>query len=461
MLALISVLFCLLSSHFHASKAAKSLTLKKWWFVGPFLIGKTEIDVDPLEHFSHLPSTSNDTCTRLKIIRRAPGCPTFFFSEVVVGGYVGWSKILATKDRNGRFNINVQFPIANATVNYNNLISGLNKMTVLEFQGWITTAFVVEQDGMYSIRCPSIHSYFIDEILYSGDVYSVGLSQSVYLTAGKHYFDIRLRAKGSLQFQVSIELEDTNVLCLHQMTRGNEATDILDGELPFSSSSWIQLPLTNKGHEWISELQVVITNTRINEKKVTVVTSPPQNSGIVDLAIPIATIAPMHTVNIPFQFRLQHTANPSVDFWWREYTSRDDPCLTFDVYFMGTEISSKREMRSDTSTVRLRCRHSLQSFVFTYLDHDGSVTHAAAILPRRARSVSFDAAFSTLSLAAPVRDAHSTCRDMQREGAFPEGPSGCPVLLTLSGVGVTARSQVELCTVCSPVLCFSSFTVSL
>lgn len=81
-------------------------------------------------------------------------------------------------------------------------------------------------------------------------------------------------------------------------------------------------------------------------------------------------------------------------------------------------------VRSNTLPVSFDCRHGRQSFYFTFRDADDTVSAAAAAAP-----------FSRLHLdGATQNESESYEQDEKREH---------PVLLTLAGVGVTARAAVD------------------
>ena len=44
-------------------------------------------------------------------------------------------------------------------------------------------------------------------------------------------------------------------------------------------------------------------------------------------------------------------------------------------------VSGTKEFKNHEITINLRCRASTQSFLFTFLDHDGSIQHAATVKP--------------------------------------------------------------------------------
>jgi hypothetical protein len=90
-------------------------------FLGPFPMGKTEFDGDPLEE--------HGGAERLFRQRRAGASKQRFLSELVVGGYAGWTQLDAAADGSGRAQ-------AQPKVDWNALVSGLSGRAVLEFQGW-------------------------------------------------------------------------------------------------------------------------------------------------------------------------------------------------------------------------------------------------------------------------------------------------------------------------------------
>jgi hypothetical protein len=383
-----------------AQLSGASVPLKNWFFLGPFTIGKTEIDADPLESFGHLASGSGHACTRLAILRKAAGCPSTFYSELVDGGVAGWSKPPASPV-DGGYQVVVQFPMSNASVNFNTLVQGMNKISVLEFQGWATVAIPVKTNGAYEIQCSSIHSFFVDDQLYAGDVYSQGLAGAiVHLKKGTHYLDIRIRAKAQQQFRCSVKPVQGGLRL--GVWRGSEPTDIVAGAIPLHPASWMQLPLTNLESDWATELTALITVEGAGKTPRVIAASEP---GIAPVAS-FDMLAPAHTQFFPFQFKL--VSNGEKANWWERFTSQDAPCLVFGVQVKGRVRGAA--VTSNTARVSLRCRHSLQSFLFTLPDHDGSITHAAAIKP--------------ISSATAARRSF-------------------PVLLTLSGVGVTARAQAD------------------
>jgi len=83
----------------------------------------------------------------------------------------------------------------------------------------------------------------------------------------------------------------------------------------------------------------------------------------------------------------------------------------------------------------LRCRRNDQSFLFSYPDHDGSISFAAAIRPWKPclpkEAIMGSARVETLREGEEGGDEAIVTKE------------GCPVLVTLSGVGVKPQNQAD------------------
>ena len=110
-------------------------------------------------------------------------------------------------------------------------------------------------------------------------------------------------------------------------------------------------------------------------------------------------LAPGQTLGVPVHFELPAEL--------RLPSTEREACVQFKV--RATCVPAEACSGTSAVTVQLRCRHARQSFAFTFVDHDGSIAAAAAIMP------------------------HEPCAQ----------PAGCPVLLSLSGVGVAPGQQAD------------------
>lgn len=127
--------------------------IKKWYFVGPFTIGKNEVDGDPLEDFGGIKNVTKHRWTR----------KAFYYSELLNKGELKWTTIDV---KNEKESINVAPP-----AEWNELILSLQSIAIAEWQGWIVGDFVVNEDGSYLFQSLGASLVFVDEFLFTGDLY--------------------------------------------------------------------------------------------------------------------------------------------------------------------------------------------------------------------------------------------------------------------------------------------------
>ena len=214
------------------------------------------------------------------------------------------------------YQVQVSFSTRKAPVDYNALITGMNKISVLEFQAWMTTTMSISNEGLHEFNCDPIHSFYIDGVLYAGDIYSRGISINfIHLTKGKHYLDIRLRGKGSANFKCFMQRivpTPLNTLQLIEPHLESGPTDIVNGELPFALPSWLQLPLTNAGSLPVYNISAVIVNSKQSSSSSTsprIVISQSPSNGYSRLT---SMLIPHHTQFFPFSFQLDYPVNYKV-----------------------------------------------------------------------------------------------------------------------------------------------------
>jgi len=167
-----------------------------WHFLGPFGVGKTEIDSDPIAALGGVRNVSRARNSKKRM----------FASELAEGGLVGWTRLQVPA--NGA--VTLHFPMGDkARVDFGRNVQALNKITALEMQGWLVADFEVAADGRYQLRCSPAHHVELDDDhrLLHGDVYSRGFAWSVVtLARGRHTLYIRVRCKGSAQLSCAARL---------------------------------------------------------------------------------------------------------------------------------------------------------------------------------------------------------------------------------------------------------------
>lgn len=133
-------------------KLSKFIT--KWHFIGPFVIGKAEVDGDPLEDWGGVQNVS-----ALRWDKKA-----FQYSELVPSGVVRWTEI---NQHNSAEPINIA-----PYVDWNELVMSLQSMGITEWQGWIMGDFYVNiEEAMIGVQCLGVHTIYVDGVIVTGDVY--------------------------------------------------------------------------------------------------------------------------------------------------------------------------------------------------------------------------------------------------------------------------------------------------
>jgi len=313
-----------------AAKLAGKLTtsVQNWQFIGPFSVGKPETDGDPLESLGGI---WNITHTRF--------LPDYhLISELAPNGYISWTT-LPPKSSKGYVNIAPNLA-------WGDLVNSLGSTGIVEWQGWAVTEIAVNADNTNVIaRCVGVHTVHIDGIPVTGDVYHRDHFRfGASLNTGIHTVCIRARSKGSLAFSCSFEVSEA----AFELHAPHFLPDLFAGRL---FSGFIALPIANLHRvRWLRNIRVSIEESsesssfRVRSQKSEFAVAPGQIR--------------------PVRFELQTVGDEFVV----------SPCsqLVLTVKVSTSEGSKSRE-------IVLRCRTTSQSFLFTFLDHDGSVQHAAAI----------------------------------------------------------------------------------
>lgn len=196
-----SSLFRLFFFSFIFLSSSSPFSLKDWSYLGPFPVGKSEIDADPLFTSFSL------SCPLSSLLSPSPvngsECPREFPSSLSTGGYVRWRKSL----RNGPFEVSEfkggkereclegKISIGNQDIKWNEILQGTQRLSSIEFQSWISSRLHVTKAGIYRFTFSPVHSFFLNfSSLFHGNIYRTG---------GPHHED----------FGVSIFLYEGNVMC--------------------------------------------------------------------------------------------------------------------------------------------------------------------------------------------------------------------------------------------------------
>ena len=521
----------LLASFPVPSTAAAWTPILDWQLLGPFPVGKSEFDGNPIHEF---PSATGNGST-LSSPRGTEPAGYLFVSELSTGGEAGWAGPLrASGDGTVHVHGGAMRP---RPVDFNSHIQQASKLSIAEHQSLLVAqidvpaplparAAAAGSRSTILLRCRNVHTVVVDEgRLHHADIYGDTPHFAIPLTAGPHRIRVRLRAKAQARFRCEtsrdlvaddlVAAEDVGVddgsraptssfsasSTVMRVLPASAVPDIHDGQL---AGRIISIPVTNMmlaagniTDGWLQNVKCSHVRTikvrgscggksgkkgkrKMKKKKAKKRKADDQCSthierqggdvgGIAtlfkvgdpqdEMALGAATEtegeggneeneeeeeveAEMDSTFFSAPFTAPSSVNTSIapgqvlpihvhlrkgpSFPTGGLPADDiDQCVTLLIHITGTAL---REEDGAPLTVKavvqvtLRCRRADQSFVFTFIDHDGAVAEAAAIRPRPP------------PLPRPPSSPSSPSRC---------GPRGCPVVLTLSGVGVPARDQAD------------------
>lgn len=327
--------------------------ISEWSFLGPFVIGKTEVDGDPVESYGGIQQAAK--------FRYKKGVK--FYSELLPGGEIQWSQI-----KQSGADVGVQVKPA---VSWNDLVNSLGSVGITEWQGWLVGELAVnDKDLSVLVQCHGVHTVYVDEKPVTGDVYHRNQYWfSIRLDQGLHTIYLKLRTKVHAQ-----------VLCRFKSSKSSFEVippkflpDIWDGWL---FSEFLTVPVANYDFSTCLKVsKVMITNLNSKDSEVL-------NKLDATLYEENTLISPGQIYPIIVNIKTIKTRENNERVIPKCSTSESD----WDIEFVLKFTTSQGVV---TLPIKLRCRTARQSFLFTFIDHDGSVQHAAAIQPLSVRSFVF------------------------------------------------------------------------
>ncbi|XP_063418740.1 uncharacterized protein LOC134701521 [Mytilus trossulus] len=326
--------------------------IKQWNYLGPFVIGKTEFDGDPLEAFGGIYNVSKYREHKNQK----------FYSEFSPGGEITWQVYNQRQPKD-------VMKIA-PTVNWNELINTLSSMGITEWQGWVVGEFSLNDDKQnVALQCLGHHTIYVDGIPVTGDVYHRNqFFFGLQLNRGLHTIYVRLRGKVGANLMCSLQIK----------------------QVPFEILNPHYLPDIVDGHVFGKHIAIPVANYHFSKwikiSKIKLVDQSDGNDMNFELLNQVH-IAPGQILPINIVFE----------------SSEILPCENIQLKLKLMTSEGNKDF-----LVNLRCRKLKESFLFTFLDHDGSVQHAAAIYPL------------------------SDCMG-----------ESCPVVLTLHGTTVPPQNQAD------------------
>jgi len=367
--------------------------------LGPFPIGKMEFDGDPLESALHG-----------GVDRARAGSSRRFPSEFAEGGFVLWQVHPAGATKA----LDVSFP----HIQWNKHLQLTNSMPILEWQSWAVADFLVTEPAAARIDCAGVHSFSVDRVgdpWYAGDIYRSGLfGTTLQLQPGVHTILARVKAKVSttLRCQVRQAPAADNGAEVLELTAPQWMPDVVAGDFVGEGLTSVillnlhpALPLTN--------VSVSIPVKAASKKRPYVALDGGRQRG--GAAGGPSHVAPGQAVGIHVALKIVGGDASKRD---------DDPALCpapFRLVVRALVGAGGRQVEVESDSVAVRCRRrSNQSFLLSFLYHDGSVNRAAVIPP-------LEGCRRPSTAAASATAAHSSC----------------PVVLTMHGTGVTENNQAD------------------
>jgi len=391
-----------------------ALNIKKWHFLGPFTVGKNELDGNPAFNIDDHYQTYRNTKKR----------HTDLISELVTGGTVSWQEIKTTSTH--------KIPIHLQGVDFNTIVQTLFSMEAQEVQGWVVGQIKIPVSGMYSISCLSMLTCYVDDLhrMLAGDMFQTGrIATSLHLTKGKHVVYGHLKFVGRTAVEVKISkihsTKSTKHIVVHPpaflpdliglgQTTGTNIDPDVSSSSYYMGTGWLSIPVTNRGN----------AGYRIKFQ----VKQLPQHKALGLRVVPSSSSSYLiysgQYTTVPVQLAMAHGVP----------RSRSSCPLTFQLIPLvqhinqttsGTTAAAHRTrkwVQKEPLVLQCRCRTTRQSFIFTFVDHDGSISRAAAITP----------------LPSP-----SSASATAATGTSKQHDSAAGVLLSLHGTGVDVSMQAD------------------
>ena len=372
-------------------------------FLGPFTVGKNELDGNPAAHIQQLYTSYSTT----KIAQ------TDLLSELTTGGTVSWVEI---KTQNNKI------PIHLRDVDFNTLVQSLFSMEVQEVQGWVVGEITVTVSGTYSVRCMGMLTCYLDDLtrMLTGDIFQTGrVVTPVHLSQGKHLVYGYVKFVARTQVEVHINgpmVPKKKKMLFHPPAFSPDLIgigslkdpDVATTPYYMSASTFVSVPVTNLDVLSYRVKYKVKQSAAANHQYGLTVVAPP--------SLPV--VFPGQFTSVPVQFAME-----------KGLLSTECP-LTFQLIPLVQKLNQSktrstthnrhRWIQQDAITVQCRCRSTRQSFIFTFVDHDGSIARAAAIGP----------------LLAAAKRKHT-------KSSAAETTATAGVLLSLHGTGVDVSMQAD------------------
>jgi predicted esterase len=199
-----------------------------WYYLGPFIYGKTENDGNVLLSCSSSEGNSLDSVFNTSTLSSGKNFFTDpqqqqkiqkslkYYSEVNVNGFVRWKPVQIRKNGDfvGQFTADHYTQLVEIQQHH---LAG--ETSAMEFVGFAVGFFgSVQQDGVYVFETMSIHTIFFNNIPLSADQFGRGYRVSVFLKKSSIPVRISVRVRGS-RGQASFVLKSLGILAPKKSTK--------------------------------------------------------------------------------------------------------------------------------------------------------------------------------------------------------------------------------------------------
>eukprot|EP00759_Apiculatamorpha_spiralis_P019380 PhF_6_TR25452/c0_g1_i13/m.35213 len=411
-------LYNLMVQRMGGSNADDVTPIREWDYLGPFLYGKTEYDGDPLASVGGPMGLWN---RRLNAGRK--GTRSVIPSELSVKSELSWRKLQPYQN-----SISVQHK------QLGQMVQSLGDMGIMEFVGYAFANVVVKTQGVYVIRSQGIHTFFIDDVAYSGDQFGRSYETSVVLSPGTHCVHVRLRGVGSAQFTMEWVglVKDATPWSIPSAPQFlpdvvfHPQSEVYTSF--YNNVAWLSIPISSSSPNTITGIAVDLGKDSKRTSGLRVIpladveTPKSMKNGEEDDDAEYDRFTANRQSAMGTFPILGERISPQQMTFIRVALQVADRKQVHSLCVKNGKIPIKLIVNSTASytksiSVELRCRNVVkETFVMTFVDFDGSISHAAVRLPRE------------MNL------------DDLTEGG---GKRLFPVVLTLHGTGVSANNQAD------------------
>lgn len=321
-----------------------SLRLSDWGILGPFIIGKNELDGDPLEA-----EEGGAAAVALEYFSKTK--PRRFRSELASLGWVQWQKASVSQDGF----VSIQYP----RIDWQGLVNSVSGHEILEHQTLAVSGFQISvSKTTVTTSCAGVATYFIEDRKgntfgpFAGNPYSnaIGPKNALILKKGNYILRTRARVKHGGGFMCDIRLGQEAKL---PKPESKFVPDWIDGLGPFGNRFIFALSIQNpSAARWLE------VNLQVDDRSPFILKS----------FRGAAVVAPSQVASVGVELLPKDKACPN----------------TFNVKVILTPVNADGSMEAGiTNSIPLtpRCRDRGSSVLFSFWDGDGSVQQAAVVHP--------------------------------------------------------------------------------